>query len=216
MKNYIVSKSVTLWRDGNFENGFTMVELLVVMLVILILMAIAVPTYLGITNNARNTIPATDLAEAIIAASAVYSSDTGAFANLNTATGLGQLQSTEPGVDFTSVPLVSGMANSQYEIQVDACNLSQNQTCQWVAMAAFQPVVGSCYYILINKGNSAPSAINWDNPSSVPPISAGKLGTGTWYATIGPNSPNYSKRMVSCNVFTDKPRDVQASGFPLA
>ncbi len=210
-------KVVTKCNSCGSSDGFTMVELLVVMLVILILLAIAIPTYLGITNNARNTIPATDLAEAIIAATAVYSQDAGAFVSLDTNTGLSQLQSVEPGVEFTSTALSTGMPNYQniqYEIQVDACNASGSSECQWVAMSAFSDAVGTCYYVLINKGMTPATGLNWSNPTSSPPIAVGSIPSGTWYATIGPTSKNFAKKMTSCDVFTDTPKNVQEDSFP--
>ena len=41
-------------RDGNGEDGFTLIELMVVVLIIAILIAIAIPTFLGAQNKAKD------------------------------------------------------------------------------------------------------------------------------------------------------------------
>jgi type IV pilus assembly protein PilA len=68
------------------ESGFTLIELLVVLIIIGILLAIAVPSYLGFRDKAQKTSAAAAVREAIPSAEA-YFSDNNDYAFTKTATG---------------------------------------------------------------------------------------------------------------------------------
>jgi prepilin-type N-terminal cleavage/methylation domain-containing protein len=65
------------------EEGFTLIELLVVIAIIGILLAIAVPSYLGFTARANNADAQANLREAVPSAEA-YFSDHGNYTGLST------------------------------------------------------------------------------------------------------------------------------------
>src|SRR5580700_5030059 len=54
------------------ESGFTLIELMVVLLIIAILLAIAIPTFLGVTNTAGDRSAQSDLTNALTEAKALY------------------------------------------------------------------------------------------------------------------------------------------------
>jgi type IV pilus assembly protein PilA len=62
--------------DGSEEGaeaGFTLIELMVVLLIMAILLAIAIPTFLGVTAGAKKTATQSDLTTASTSATAIFS-----------------------------------------------------------------------------------------------------------------------------------------------
>jgi len=68
--------------DGNTEQGFTLIELLVVIIIIGILLAIAVPSYLGFKDRAANNAAKANLRAAVPSAEAYYQ-DNGAYTGMD-------------------------------------------------------------------------------------------------------------------------------------
>jgi type IV pilus assembly protein PilA len=58
--------------QGEREGGFTLIELMVVVLIIAILIAIAIPTFLGARTRAQNRAAQASLRNALVAAKSVY------------------------------------------------------------------------------------------------------------------------------------------------
>ena len=70
--------------DGNTEQGFTLIELLVVIIIIGILLAIAVPSYLGFRDRAANNAAKANLRTALPSAEAYYA-DNGTYVGMDAA-----------------------------------------------------------------------------------------------------------------------------------
>jgi type IV pilus assembly protein PilA len=81
-------------RDGD-ERGFTLIELMVVVLIIAILIAIAIPTFLGARQRAQDKAAQSSLRNALTAAKTIYT-DSETYADA-TAAALG---TTEPSLTF--------------------------------------------------------------------------------------------------------------------
>jgi type IV pilus assembly protein PilA len=68
---------------GGSEQGFTVIELLVVIIIIGILLAIAVPSYLGFRDRAANNTMKENLREALPAAEAYYADNGGKYTGMD-------------------------------------------------------------------------------------------------------------------------------------
>jgi type IV pilus assembly protein PilA len=88
------------------ESGFTLIELLVVLIIIGVLLAIAVPSYLGFKDKAQKTAAASDVREAEPSAEAFYS-DNNTYSGLS----ISALQGYDSGLQAYSAgpPAVPGV-----------------------------------------------------------------------------------------------------------
>ena len=88
MKMTRIISALNQKRDslGKRDGGFTLIELLVVVIIIGILAAIAIPVYIGVQNNARDSSAKSDLANAKIAVVAYYTNNNAFPAAIDAAT----------------------------------------------------------------------------------------------------------------------------------
>src|SRR5215218_8861181 len=89
-------------RSG--EAGFTLIELMVVVLIIAILIAIAIPTFLGARQRAQDRAAQSNLRNALTAEKTFYT-DNQSYSNDTTTAGL---KGIEPSLDWTALAPVLG------------------------------------------------------------------------------------------------------------
>jgi len=88
--------------DGNTEQGFTLIELLVVIIIIGILLAIAVPSYLGFRSRAADSSAKANVRAALPAVEAFYA-DNGTYTGMTVLA----LQAIDPNVKLDGAPVVT-------------------------------------------------------------------------------------------------------------
>jgi type IV pilus assembly protein PilA len=102
-------------RDGE-DSGFTLIELMVVLLIMAILLAIAIPTFLGVAKSANKKATQQDLNTAINSAHAVHSA-TGTY-TANPAALVAALHSQTPGITWTTSATLAVGAEGKNKLAV--------------------------------------------------------------------------------------------------
>jgi len=119
-------------RDG--EEGFTLIELMVVVLIIAILLAIAIPTFLGARKRAQDRAAQSSLRNGLTAAKTLFT-DTQSYLAPNEAGTVTELGNIEPSLTFTA----DGVSAGPKAVSVTA---SANQV-----KAAAKSAGGDCFLI---------------------------------------------------------------------
>jgi type IV pilus assembly protein PilA len=143
------SQTAELEGMGAAEAGFTLIELMVVLLIIAILLAIAIPTFLGVTSSANDRAAQSNLTNGLTEASAQYQSSGQTYSGVSAllVTSAPEYSWTAPGTACTTaLPNCISVATVDLATAGDAQGLviaamSKTGTCWWVAQMQATPVV---------------------------------------------------------------------------
>ncbi len=187
------------------DAGFTLIELMVVLLILAILLAIAIPTFLGVTKSANDRAAQSNLNTALINAKAAYQTNSQTYTGVNTAT----LSSAEPSLTFQAAAS-TGQAVISMSVSSDG---------NGVVLAGFSKS-GNCWYLVDNaKAVTQTTAPYGATATASGSTTAGALAlptaAGTSYAeakgdaTTGDCSASAPKLSGTGATY-----QVQAAGFP--
>jgi prepilin-type N-terminal cleavage/methylation domain-containing protein len=144
--------------------GFTLIELMMVVLVLGVLMAIAIPTFLSTRVSADNSSAESNATNALTNEKAYYSSN-GAFEDLTTGNGVGS-----PALDLdATLPWSGGVKLAAGEVTAMAGTVSASGAFQQVSPAGSGPVL-----LIEAASNTAPDclyAADYEDMSVNPPAS---------------------------------------------
>ena len=145
------------------EAGFTLIELMVVLLIMAILLAIAIPTFLGVKGGAQDRAAQSNLSNALISAKSTYATNSSYLP----ATGLvSTLSVQEPELSFTTGAVTTTATNQ----------ISVNTSSGQLILVAYSPANGGTCWALSDWDGSGTKITNG-------PTAQGTQYTAWHYAT---------------------------------
>ncbi|HEY5251648.1 MAG TPA: prepilin-type N-terminal cleavage/methylation domain-containing protein [Acidimicrobiales bacterium] len=191
------------------EAGFTLIELMVVLLIIAILLAIAIPTFLGVTSSANDRAAQSNLTNALTEVQAQYQATGQSYSGIAVA-----VSSSAPEYTWTAAtsacttttancisiqPIDVGTANDAQGVVI--ANMSKTGTCWWVAQLQTTPATIASGETTGNFSFIASSTAGTTGFRSYPAVTGSTqvntsvLQAGTYYAktTVGSTPVGGSK-----------------------
>ena len=167
--------------DGAADAGFTLIELMVVLLIIAILLAIAIPTFLGVANSAGDRASQSNLTNALTEVKALYQ-NSASYAVGSPAvamTPLNEFQGSAPEFAWANntACIASSAGNCVSVLVVDSSAVADSQG---VELAVYSAKTTTCWYAAdLESAPTAPLLLD----TGVPFSTTGHAPTGA--ATAG-------------------------------
>ena len=152
------------------DAGFTLIELMVVLLILAILLAIAIPTFLGVTKSANDRASQSNLNTALVNAKAQYQTGGQTYfigGAQNNGSFVTSLQSAEPALGFvngaagttaqTVLPVPAGTTNGSSGNQ-SVISLNTSIDGNGIVLAAYSKS-GNCWYVVDNPQTLSAASI---------------------------------------------------------
>jgi len=155
------------------EDGFTLIELMVVVLIIAILIAIAIPTFLGARKRAQDRAAQSSLRNALTSAKTIFT-DGEDYSDATTTA----LSTAEPSLTFNPGTASTGPTN----VSVTSINVDTTTTEHEGFAATALSKSGTCFIISDVAGGAAPTAgthYGSKTTACTPPTTTATLPSGS-------------------------------------
>lgn len=167
------SESAPVFRPRS-DDGFALVEIMVVLLILAILLAIAIPTFLGVTKSANDRAEQSNLNTSLVNAKSLFETNRQSYALGATATSLSSsvatsLSAGNPALAYSAAAVTGGLSPATISVSVAA---DRNA----IVLGAQAKETGNCWYVIDNTAVESSAAGNgaW-GVSGVP------TGSGTFF-----------------------------------
>ena len=154
------------------DAGFTLIELMVVLLILAILLAIAIPTFLGVTKSANDRAAQSNLNTALVNSKAAFQQNGQSYTGINTTT----LQTAEPSLTFTTATIGATTVG-----QNSIISMFTSSDGNGVVLTAYSKS-GNCWIVADNtKAIGTGSATTYTNATAAGTV---PVAAGTQYGKV--------------------------------
>ena len=140
-------------RTGREEQGFTLIELMVVVMIIAILIAIAIPTFLGARERAQDRAAQSDVRNALTAEKTFYT-DSHVYSQQ-----VADMTAIEPSINYTNVAASMASTGNVVYIQVFGVPAA-------TVVVGAQSGSGKCFWVRDSSTSSGTAYLQTNTPCS--------------------------------------------------
>lgn len=186
--------------EAGEDAGFTLIELMVVLLILAILLAIAIPTFLGVTKTANDRAAQSNLNTAMVNAKAAYQTNGQTYTGVNVAT----LLAAEPSLTYVAATNAGSTGNSGSQGQI---SMYVSTDGNGIVLAAYSTASHDCWYQIDNtSGVTGTTNAPWSTTVS---------GTaGAQYATAGALTFSNQQGTIYAETYGDNTATDCSAGSP--
>ena len=182
--------------EGSAEAGFTLIELMVVLLILAILLAIAIPTFLGVTGSANDRAAQSNLNTALTNAKSIYQQSNQAYPlGVTTAEPIAiSIAANEPSLPMGTT---TGVTAGQVGAVTDATNPNG------AVLFSLAKKTNECWWVADNTASMAGAGLPWLS-GALPALSTTpqKETAGGVPMTAGIVYGVYKATATTCNIAT--------------
>lgn len=137
-----IQRRLAARNNGDRQGGFTLIELMVVVMIIAILIGIAIPAFLGARGRAQDAAAKSNIRNGLSSATAIFSDNQAYLATADTVT---QLTDEEPSLKFWEGGTAAPVPQTEKDISVVVA--STNGTTNDTIYLAVLSKSGNCFYV---------------------------------------------------------------------